>query len=472
MWRTSRRLGPALAPAVGCFAVLASWGAGSAPAQASVPNPNPIKHIVVIYQENHSFDEVLGALCVQDARCDGSLTATLLNGASYALKQSSDIVPTVNHDTLSETTAINGGAMNGWERVKGCSAATGYPCLTYYDPSQIPNLAALARAYALSDHTFQMDQVPSFGAHIELVSSTLDGFTGVAPAPMTGYTAHAGWGCDSNKFAKWKDPSNPAAATIKVPACIPDYSDPLPLLTSDRSGANGGAITNTPVPHVTTLMDNMDAAGVSWRLYTSSAASKVRAYTWSICPMFADCLYTAQSTNMVPPSQIVTDATAGTLPSFSVLLPEGASGSTSQHNGNSMLQGDNWIGQVVSSIQSGPDWASTAVFITYDDCGCFYDHMAPPAGLGIRNPMIIVSPYAKAHFTDSSLATTASLLAFTEHTLGLAALSTADANAYDYADSFDFTQTPLSPTTLTKTAIPRTSTHYLATHPTNPDDPT
>jgi phospholipase C len=445
----------------------------ASPARARIASGTPIQHIVVIYQENHSFDEVLGALCVQDARCDGSITTKLLSGATHALTKSPDIVPTVNHDTASQVTAINGGLMNGWEKVSGCSAASKYQCLTYYDPTQIPNLAALARAYTISDRTFQIGQVPSFGAHIELVSTTLDGFTGVAPSAKAGYAAKAGWGCDSNKFAPWKDPSNPKAAVVNVPACIPDYTDPLTLLTPDRPAADGGAITKTAVPHVSTLMDTLTAAGLSWRLYTSSGGpSPIRAYTWSICPVFADCLYTAQSHNMVPPTQIVTDAAAGTLPSFSVLLPEGATGSTSQHNGTSMLAGDNWIGQVVSSIMNGPDWSSTAVFITYDDCGCFYDHVAPPAGLGIRNPVVIVSPYARAAYTDSTVATTASLLAFTEHTFGLSPLGAADGSAYDYSNAFDFSQTPLSPVRLTQTAIPKASVIYLRTHRADTSDPT
>jgi phospholipase C len=457
---------------------LATVAAGSAvlasgPAQAAGP-VNPIQHVVLIYQENHSFDEVLGALCIQDSRCDGSLTATLLDGTTYPLKKSPDVVPNVNHDTLSESTAVNGGAMNGWENIKGCSAAAGYPCLTYYDPTQIPNLAALARTYAISDRTFQMDKVPSFGAHLELVAANSDGFLGSAPVAKSGYTAKAGWGCDSNRFAKWKNPANSASTAIKVPSCVPDYTDPLPLLTSDRSPANGGAITTTPVAHVPTLMDRLDAAGQSWRLYTSSAASQVRAYTWSICPVFADCLYTAQSHNMVPPSQVLTDATAGNLPAFSVVLPEGPTGSTSQHNGTSMIAGDNWIGQVVSSIMDGPDWSSTAIFITYDDCGCFYDHVPPPAGLGVRNPVVIVSPWVRPGYTDSTTATTASMLAFTEHTFGLPALGTADGSAYDYSNAFDFSTYPGPATTptLTQTPVPPSSKRYIANHPVDAKDPT
>ncbi len=467
------RLPVALAAAT-VAALCAAWVPAAPHARASTPGVSPIQHIVVIYQENHSFDEVLGALCIQDGRCDGSLTATLLSGTTRALAQSPDVVPTVNHDSLSEATAINKGAMNGWEKIKGCSASTGYACLTYYNPTQIPNLAALARAYVISDRTFQMAQVPSFGAHIELVAATLDGFTGVAPKARTGFTAKAGWGCDSNKFAQWKDPNNPSATVTTVPACVPDTTDVLPRLTTDRSAANGGAITTTPVAHVPTLMDSLDAAGLSWRLYTSATgANKVRAYTWSICPMFADCLYTNQATNMVAPTQILSDASNGALPAFSVLLPEGATAGTSQHNGNSMIAGDNWIGQVVSSLMNGPEWTSTAVLITYDDCGCFFDHVPPPSGLGIRNPMVIVSPWVKPGYTDSTVASTASMLAFTEHTLGLEPLGAADATAYDYSNAFDFSSyAPPSPPRMVVTPVPKSSVSYMAQHPVDPSDPT
>jgi phospholipase C len=226
-------------------------------------------------------------------------------------------------------------------------------------------------------------------------------------------------------------------------------------------------------------MDRLDAAGLSWHLYAAAANAATSAagnpYNWAICPIFASCLAALQhgANNVVPTSQIVGDAGAGTLPSFSILLPDnGPSGQTSQHNGASMAVGDNWIGQVMSAIENGPDWSSTVVFITYDDCGCFYDHVAPPPGLGIRVPMVIVSPYARPGFTDSGPASFASMLAFTEHLFGLSPLTTSDANAYDYANSFNFSQQRLAPPTLVHRAISPAEASYLRQHPPDPNDPT
>src|SRR5205807_6099952 len=186
------------------------------------------------------------------------------------------------------------------------------------------------------------------------------------------------------------------------------------------------------------------------------------------------CVYTSQRSNMVNPDKFITDAQNGALPSFSVLLPSGgASGPTSQHNGTSMAAGDNWIGQAVSAVENGPDWASTTIFITYDDNGGFYDHVPPfSSSVGIRVPMVIVSPFAKAGFTDSTNATFASLLAFTEHTFGLAALQSTDAAAYDYANAFDYAQAPLGGVPAVHQPVSPEEQQYLASHPAAADDGT
>src|SRR5207247_9288506 len=120
----------------------------------------------------------------------------------------------------------------------------------------------------------------------------------------------------------------------------------------------------------------------------------------------------------------------------------------------------------VGAIEDGPDWSSTAIFLTYDDCGCFYDHVPPPSrNLGVREPMVIVSPFAKPGYTDSTNANFMSMLAYTEHTFGLAPLTQADAAAYDYANSFDYGQKPLAPIPMTTPRVPHWQLTRLAAHP-------
>ena len=134
-----------------------------------------------------------------------------------------------------------------------------------------------------------------------------------------------------------------------------------------------------------------------------------------------------------------------------------------------MKQGDNYIGAIVSAVMHGPDWASTAIFITYDDCGCFYDHVPPPSpDLGIRVPMVIVSPYAKPHFVDSNVATFTGTMAFVEWNWQLPNLGQDDVGAYDYCNSFTFGCNP-SPAALqhvgTTLGSPCTRSHVPAHEP-------
>lgn len=350
--------------------------------------PTPIRRVVVIYQENHSFDNVLGVWCRQTARCNGATSGRLPGGAVIKLRQASDLVPPVKHESRDQTIAVDGGRMDGFANIQGCDASTWYACLTQFAPSQIPNLITLASRFTVSDATFEAHAQPSWGAHLELVAGQIDGFTGDNPFPSkTGAPPKAGWGCDSNMDAIWKPAGN--AHGFAVPACVPQ-----------KDGS--GPYRSSPVPWIPTVMDRMGAAHLSWRIYATAAAPGSTSpipYGWALCPTFADCIDTGQRTNMVPSGRVLTDAQIGRLPNLSLVIP---SVQNSQHNLTSMRQGDNWIGRVVAAIENGPQWRSTTIFIAYDDCGCFYDHVPPPAGLGIRVPVVIVSPYARLGYTATT----------------------------------------------------------------------
>src|SRR5712692_3306089 len=90
-----------------------------AAATATITPPTPIQHVVVIYQENHSFDNVLGQLCIQDSRCDGAASGRLPHGTSIMLWPASDKVVGVNHGVSSQQTAMHGGAMDGFANIPG-----------------------------------------------------------------------------------------------------------------------------------------------------------------------------------------------------------------------------------------------------------------------------------------------------------------------------------------------------------------
>jgi phospholipase C len=433
-------------------------------ATAQLSPAGKIRHVVVVYQENHSFDETLGKFCqVHAGRCDGYVGPVRLeDGSVVNMRQSNDIVPDVYHDVRSQNIAINGGAMDGWNHVLLCRPRDHYKCLTYYTPSQIPNLAALADKFVISDRTFSMADSPSWGGHVYAAAATLNNFTGDNPLAEAGVPPGPGWGCNSKKLAEWVNPTTHRSSMQS--SCIPAKAGTL----DPNVYPHNGAFRSTSVPWAPTIFDRLQAKQLTWKLYS------VEDSVWSMCPSFAECEYGPQHTNIVNPSQFFSDAKANTLPSYSVLVPS----VTSQHNGDSMLVGDNYIGNIISTLQQSPSWSSTAVFITYDDCGCFYDHVAPgtnPDGTrqGIRVPMVIVSPYAKVSFTDSHAATFASILKFTEEAFGLPALSANDLNAYDFANSFDFTAAPTGPrATLRSRPISAATKQYLAAHPIDDDDPT
>ncbi len=219
-------------------------------------------------------------------------------------------------------------------------------------------------------------------------------------------------------------------------------------------------------------MERMESAGLSWHIYQGTVAgSRPLNDLWNLCPYDYWC-YSNRFTRAYDSSQndFVTAAASGQLPSLSLLMPVHFN---SQHNSDSMAAGDNYIGQMVSAAMQGPEWSSTAIFITYDDCGCFYDHVSPPAGMGVRDPMVIVSPWARPHYTDSTVASQPdSMLAFVQHVFGLKSFNPGVDSAYDFANSFNFAQTPLAPVPAVEVPISPAEQRQLANTPVDPNDPT
>jgi phospholipase C len=382
--------------------------------------------------ENHTFDSMLGYWCDDHpSRCpDGGMPSavTLSNGAVVVPGVMPDIVPQVLHTVQSQQAAIDGGKMDGWQKIPGCGPKGGYACISGYQPSQIPNTIRLARSFAISDHTFSMAASPSWGGHLYAATGSLDGFLGANPKPAKGEPRGPGWGCNSYRITPWR--AKPTSQLKWVPSCVPDPSLGLP---------NGGAFRSTPVSYLPTILDRLNAAGKSWRIYgdTTPKGYTDTGYAWDICPTLAECFYTAQHKNNVAAKTFIPDAQAGALPDFSTVTPGGQDAIYSEHNGLSITAGDNWIGRVTSAVMNSPDWSSTVLFITWDDCGCFYDQVPPgtnPDGTsqGPRVPLIVVSPYAKPGYTDTTATTFAGVLAYTEHNFGLAPLGVNDALAYPF----------------------------------------
>jgi phospholipase C len=453
MGKATFRMGVGLAvPAAVVLAIAATFGQGFSAAADSRTDHfvTPIRHIVVLFQENHSFNDLLGKLCVTEhRRCRGSSVGVISSGERIKLGAEPDLPPGVGHAVADQRAAINDGKMNGWEQVEECGAPQ-YACLEQAQAGRVPTLWSLADQYVISDRTFESSAVASWGSHLELVAATMDGFYGDQP---TGGSSGPGAGCDTMRDEPWTDSAG--QKPIMVPACVPDKN-------------GNGPYRPSPVKYVPTIMDTLDKAGLSWKLYSPPSTSG--GYGWAICPTFFECLGSDQAKNVKLPTDFAVAAAKGKLPNLSIVVPNPED---SQHNSRSLMEGDNWIASNVDAVMNGPDWASTAIFITYDDCGCFYDPVRPPEGDGVRVPMVIVSPYAKQRFVDHNDASFLSLLAFTEHTFNLPPLpGGGDATAYDYSDAFAFDGAARPPRLLPHHRVPQSSVAWLATHHPPDDDPT
>jgi acid phosphatase len=109
-----------------------------------------------------------------------------------------------------------------------------------------------------------------------------------------------------------------------------------------------------------------------------------------------------------------------------------------------VIAGELHAEDLINAVRNGPNWSDTAIIVTYDENGGFWDHVAPPKidvwGPGTRVPTIVISPLAKKGYVDSTMYDATSITALTEHRWGLAALGTRDANAADLTNALDLGQ--------------------------------
>jgi phospholipase C len=425
---TRLALGLATVAVLGMGAVSAASTATTATRARSTQTSNaatssPIQHIVFIYRENHSFDNMFAIYCVRTHKCDGTTgMVTLSGGRTLATRPAADLVPDVCHTAGCQRTAVHGGAMDGFDLINGCFKSQKYACLQQFQPNQIPTATWMADHGVLADRFFS-ETNPSAGAHMFFFTGEdKQGFVGDNPTlTPPGYTAKPGWGCDSNKQGRWTDPTTQSVSLQWF--CNPNASW-LP------NGGAPGATQVKGVPDFFTAI--LKPRGITWKNYGEPKPGGN--WAWNVAPYHAAAL--AQNAGHVTAErQILNDARLGRLPNVSIVTPaqnpDRPGEDTSQHNADSMALGDNFINDVLRAVQSGKQAASTAVLLLYDDCGCFYDHVPPPAGLGIRVPLLIWSKWAKAGTVDHKPAQFASVLAFIEHNFGLPSLTSLNPNAQD-----------------------------------------
>ena len=267
----------------------------------------------------------------------------------------------------------------------------------------------LAKQFTFADENFASETGPSYPGHQYLIAGQSDYAIGNPDDPLSR------WTCDA-----------------------------APGTTTPTLNAQG-QVVNGPFPcyNYMTLADLLDSKHVTWRYYTELEEKEFGA---GVQPYGAisHIRYGPDWTNVVAPqTQIFTDIAQGQLQQVTYVNPPLVA---SDHAQDSTNYGPDWIADIVNAVAASPYWNSTAIFVTWDDWGGWYDHVVPQQldrmGLSFRVPLIVISPWAKRGYVSHIRHEPGSILKFIETTYGLGSLGTTDHRADNLADCFDFTQTP------------------------------
>jgi len=403
-------------------------------ALAAPPAPvkgSPIQHVIVLIQENRTMDNLFngfpGADTVDKGKNhEGKRVLLQPEGLEWQFDPS--------HSHRSLQLEYDGGKMDGFDLDKcdlnplsssGCTGVFGPPkdfTYSYVPESEVLFYWILAGfvdhvGYGLADRMFSSRQVPSFPGHQYLIA----GNTPAADDPEgPGESALAGiWGCDAPQGARV---SEFGAA----------YDDPLHV--------------GRPCYGYRTIADLMDAKGITWKYYTGAVGTNDG--TISAFDAVRRIRYGKDwSRNVVSPmTQIMTDIENDTLPQVSFVTPPGPA---SDHAGFLTSGGPAWVTSVyIYLTEQKKLYGNTAMFVTWDDSGGWYDHVRPPKDafgpLGFRVPLIAISPYARQAISGKTH-DFGSILHFIEKNWDLGTLGQQDLTADDLSDMFDYRQKPIPP---------------------------
>ena len=402
----------AVCAALVCAGAVAIAGCGSSN-QTTVTAPPGltanIKHVVIIFQENRSFDNLFNGFPGADTAQSGSSMGTTVQLQPVPLEQGDD----VDHTHPGWWADWDGGAMDGFAHAPTAGYDLTYPSPTfpyaYVPQGETVPIWTLAKEYTLGDRMFQSNTGPSFVAHQYLIAGQSDN-TDENP---NGQEVTGIWGCDA-----------PAGTTVAL------------------LGPNGTDLPGIfPCFDYQTMADLLDAKGVSWRYYAPAILQG-----WDAYDAIRHIRYSTDWTTDVvaPNTKVLTDVASGSLAQMTWVIPDFK---YSDHAGaGATAEGPDWVANVVNAIGESQFWDSTAILIAWDDWGGWYDHVDPqqvdPMGLGFRVPLIVVSPWARHGYISHTQHEFGSFLHFTEEVFTLPSLGTRDAISDDLSDCFDFTQTP------------------------------
>jgi phospholipase C len=406
-----------------------------------------IQHVVIIVQENRTFNDLFATFPGADGTTTGCIkTSTSLRPMHTHASggcPSGDETVQLQEVNLSEQCDfshgyhgflknLDGGNMDGFALGNGKCHGHTTAAYQYVNPQQILPYVTIANEWVLGDHMFQTQGSGSFTAHQDLIAggTTINSkqTLSIVDTPLS-----TPWGCDA-----------PPGTKTDLLKYFPKSGH---LLYEKRKGPY-------PCfgPSYTTLRDLLDAQNVSWKYYTPPIPGE--GVLWDAFDAISVVRYGPEwGTNVDwPNTQIFTDITNNQLPAVSWVIPDRPE-SDHPSPGPDGDTGPSWVASLVNAVGESSYWSSCAIIIVWDDWGGFYDNVPPPltdhwGGLGFRVPMLLLSPYAvqgtnsQGGYISHTPYEFGSILKFVEDTFNLGSLGKTDARATSIIDSFDFTQSP------------------------------
>jgi phospholipase C len=366
----------------------------------------PIKHVVLIMQENRSFDHLFGAFPGANGAAFG-----LDHGVTRPMTPVTDQAAVdLPHSYTDALTSFNAGKMDGFNQ----DAASNRYAYTQMSKQDEPNYWFWAKNNVLSDDFFSAEMGPSYANHFYAIAGQS---AGVHDNPVRLPGLHSlTWGCDA-----------PPEEKVRV------------------ANGHGGASWQRPCFDVPTIGDALSKGGVDWAYY--AAASDQAGYIWSQYSSIRHIFHSPRWNQHVHPvDNVIHDIHSVGLPAVTYITPRMA---FSDHPDFNFCYGENWATKVIDAIMASPDWKDTAIFLTWDEWGGFYDHVKPPVidsfGPGFRVPLIVLSPYAKKGIVDHHQGEFDSVVKFIERNWGLPSMTQRDRTASDLSYDFNFDQKPRPP---------------------------
>jgi phospholipase C len=426
--------------ALPCAALLAACGSSGT---------DRINHLVVIYLENRSFDNLYGSFNGAEGLSAAAAAPLQVdaNGLAYATLPPSpdsripanlpnapfDIglyippeqpTPDLVHRWYQEQQQINGGRMDRFALVSNAKALT----MGYYQTSGLP-LAALAQQFTLCDRFFHAAFGGSFLNHIWLISAATPVFYSAPAAMRSTEDASGNMVTDGAVTPAGYVVNTAFSVNTPHPSSVP-VDQLVPYQTFDTIG------------------DRLSAARLSWAWYSGGwsdalAGTPDARFQFHHQPFAYFANYAegtaAKAEHLLDVADFIAAARAGTLPAVSFVKPIG--GNTEHPGYADLLTGERYTVGLIVEVRNGPNWKDTAIIVTYDENGGFWDHVAPPAsdawGPGTRVPALVISPFAKKGFVDHTTYDTTSILALIERRWSLDPVGTRDAAVADLSAAFE-----------------------------------